>query len=161
MASQKRVIDYQREGQALRRKEKKKDYRGLILFMIMTALAIGLFRPSCAHADFTVDQYFNYCVTNDHLAQKVFLHGGLSMVFGVGSELLLKDPLAAIPLALYPGVTWEAMQLIDKDEGPLSAVGDILVWDAPGAVLGVFGVDLIRSFDVHPIKNGAELTFNF
>ena len=119
------------------------------------------FVSGSAKADFTVDQYFNYCVTNDHLAQKVFLHGGLSMVFGIGSEALLKDPLAAIPLALYPGITWEAMQLIDKDEGPLSAVGDILVWDTPGAVLGVLEVDLVRSFDVHPIKNGAEITWRY
>ena len=48
MASQKRVIDYWREGQALRAKEPKKNF-GWVYFLI--GLLIGLFLFSLANAE--------------------------------------------------------------------------------------------------------------
>ena len=56
MASQKRVIDYWREGQALRAKEPKKNF-GWVYFLI--GLLIGLFLFSLANAE-PADETLNY-----------------------------------------------------------------------------------------------------
>ena len=125
-------------------------------FWHLQALLTAIILACCVRLgrceDYTVNDYFAYC--DKHLFEKTVLHGGGSAYFGLVAETFVHDPPLAIAIGTAPGFLFEVGQHFNG-ESLLSNVLDVMVWDAPGAVIGVLASDIMW-----PKKDSPRLSFD-
>lgn len=138
MAIEKRVVDYWREGQALRAKEKKKSF-GWVYFLIGLLMGMALFNVS--HAD---QDWFSYtCKNLGNPADPKWLHPAISCGLAFTLETAGKTPALSIIPTLIVGAGKEVGDMAYYHERIDYACGDFFLLDLPGAIAGCLLSDLL------------------